>query len=60
MLDGNEAVSRILATMIHEPCDRSSTNQELSEVQVDIPLEQLGIWIDPIGLSLLWIKKCIC
>lgn len=49
VLDGNEKVASLLAQTIFE---EASCNHNLSDIDGDLNLAELGVWIDPIGTCL--------
>lgn len=48
VLDDNMAAARLLAKVAHEEV-LVDAGPELDDVDVDLDLEDLGVWIDPIG-----------
>lgn len=50
VLDDNMAAARLLAKVAHEEV-LVDAGPELDDVDVDLDLEDLGVWIDPIGNS---------
>lgn len=51
VLDGNESAALLLADIIHAEISLGADETQALEDKLDfeLPLDQLGIWIDPIG-----------
>ena len=57
VLDGNESAARLLADLIHTDVTLDADEIQALEDKLDfeLPLDELAIWIDPIGkLILRW------
>ena len=48
VLDGNKEAADILAALVHRDVT-FSPDPDLMERVPDLPVEHLGIWIDPVG-----------
>jgi inositol polyphosphate 1-phosphatase len=62
VLSGNKLASKALAKVVHQ--DIAFTDPSLDSIEINIPQDILGIWVDPIGkykkVCLLFTFICSC
>jgi hypothetical protein len=51
VLSGDTQAAEMLAAEVHRDISVDEVNTDTKQLQLDLPLEQCGMWIDPIGMT---------